>query len=53
MAKVKNKILVEWSKELGKRIHVNVKHVVDQTESITDEGIIVVKFNSKCYKTSV
>ena len=50
---MKNKILVEWSKKIGKRNHVNVKHVVDQTESITVEGIIIVKFNSKCYKTSV
>ena len=36
-----------------KRNHVNVKHVIDKTESITVEGIIAVKFNSKCYKASV
>ena len=53
MAKVKNKTLVEWSKEIEKRNHVNVKHVIDKTESITVEGIIAVKFNSKYYKASV
>ena len=49
---MKNKILVEWSKEIERNC-VNVKHVLDKTESITAEGIIAVKFNSKRYKASV
>ena len=40
-------------KEIEKRNCVNVKHVIDKTESITAEGIIAVKFNSKYYKASV
>ena len=42
---MKNKILVEWSKEIGKRNRVNVKRIVEETDSITAKGIIVVKFN--------
>ena len=32
---------------MGKRNCVNLKHIVDEMESITAVGIIVVKLNSK------
>lgn len=49
---MKNEILVEWlePKDIGKRNRVIVKHIVDETKSITVN--IVVVFNSKCYKES-
>ena len=49
---MKNEILVEWlePKDIGNRNRVIVKHIVDETKSITVN--IVVIFNSKRYKVN-
>lgn len=45
---------MEWleSKDIRKRNCVNLKHIVDEMESITALGIMVVKLNSKHEKAS-